>query len=342
LRDGAVRIIAGRWRGRPLRAPPGRETRPTADRVREAWMSALEPLLGGARVLDLFAGSGALGLEALSRGAAHVTFVERAGPALRALAENVHQLGAGAEVEIVRADALAYVQRLAERAFDVALADPPYGQGLAVRGMALGGARPSGCATGANERPYSPLWRHPAHLDPGEPMSDARAASTAIYPGSFDPFTNGHEDIVRRSLRFVDGVVVAVAHRATTVKRGVFPVAERVELIETIFADEPRVSVAAFEGLLVDFARTRSAPLIIRGLRAVSDFEYEFQMALMNRQLWPELETLFLAPDVNYSFLSASLVREIAELGGDIRGFVAPVVRERLLARVGRPASAGH
>ena len=158
----------------------------------------------------------------------------------------------------------------------------------------------------------------------------------AIYPGSFDPITRGHEDIVRRGLDIVDHVIVAVAHRATQEKRGVFGVAERIELIEQTFAGDERIEVAAFDGLLVDFARERKARLIFRGLRAVSDFEYEFQMALMNRQLWPEIETIFLAPDVRYSYLSASLVREIASLGGDIDDMVPPHVKQRLEAHFGR------
>ncbi|NIP79648.1 MAG: pantetheine-phosphate adenylyltransferase [Gemmatimonadetes bacterium] len=153
----------------------------------------------------------------------------------------------------------------------------------------------------------------------------------AIYPGSFDPITKGHEDIVRRTLDFCERVIVAVGHRATQPKQGLFAIDERVEMIEAVFRDEERVEVAAFSGLLVDFARERDVHLIVRGLRAVSDFEYEFQMALMNRDLNPEIETLFLAPDARYSYLSASLVREIASLGGDVEKFVAPVVKERLL-----------
>lgn len=152
----------------------------------------------------------------------------------------------------------------------------------------------------------------------------------AVYPGSFDPITRGHEDIVRRALGFVDRVIVAVAHRRTQPKTGLFDIDERVDLIRSVFASEPRVVATDFSGLLVDFARTNGVHLIIRGLRAVSDFEYEFQMALMNRQLYPEVETIFLAPDEHYSYLSASLVREIASLGGDIAQFVAPSVLSAL------------
>jgi pantetheine-phosphate adenylyltransferase len=152
----------------------------------------------------------------------------------------------------------------------------------------------------------------------------------AIYPGSFDPLTRGHEDIVRRALHFADRVIVAVAHRRTQRKTGLFDIPERVEMIRSVFADEPRVEAADFTGLLVDFAKKSNARIIIRGLRAVSDFEYEFQMAQMNRQLWNDVETVFLVPDTQYSYLSASLVREIASLGGDISEFVSPNVLERL------------
>lgn len=155
-------------------------------------------------------------------------------------------------------------------------------------------------------------------------------ARIAIYPGSFDPITCGHEDLARRALGFVDQLIVAVAHRATVKKQGLFEIEERVEMIRAVFADEPRVVVTDFQGLLVDFARKQGVRLIIRGLRAVSDFDYEFQLALMNRELWPDFETIFLAPDARYSFLSASMVREIASLGGDVTEFVAPVVRESL------------
>jgi len=159
----------------------------------------------------------------------------------------------------------------------------------------------------------------------------------AVYPGSFDPVTLGHEDIVRRALGFADRVLIAIAHHRTQPKPGLFTIAERLELIRTVYRDEPRVEVAQFDGLLVDFARGNGAKLIIRGLRAMSDFEYEFQMALMNRRLEPSLETVFLASDVQHTFLSASLVREIAGLGGDVSGFVSPIVLETLARKLDRP-----
>ena len=151
----------------------------------------------------------------------------------------------------------------------------------------------------------------------------------AIYPGSFDPITKGHEDVARRSLRLADRVIIAVAYTATQEKGSLFSVEQRLELIEEVFRDEERIECLSFQGLLVDLARKLEAQLVIRGLRAVSDFEYEFQMAQMNRELWSGVETVFLTPDQNYSFLSASLVREVARLGGDVAPFVSePVLRQ--------------
>ena len=154
--------------------------------------------------------------------------------------------------------------------------------------------------------------------------------SIAVYPGSFDPLTVGHDDLVQRSLRLVDHLIVAVAETATQGKAGLFSIEERVDLIREVYADEPRVEATSFSGLLVDFAQVREARLIVRGLRAVSDFEYEFQMALMNRSLWPEVEVLFMAPDSRHTFLSSSLVREVGRLGGDVTKFVNPLVKVRM------------
>ena len=163
-------------------------------------------------------------------------------------------------------------------------------------------------------------------------MSRARTAPLiGLYPGTFDPITRGHEDLIGRALRVVDSLVIAVT--ADTQKAPLFTVDERVALARAVITGEPRVKVEPFEGLTVEFARSRGASVILRGLRAVSDFEYEFQMALMNKHLAPEIEILFMAPDSTYSFLSSSLVREVARLGGDVEAFVAPSVAERLASR---------
>ncbi len=157
----------------------------------------------------------------------------------------------------------------------------------------------------------------------------------AVYPGSFDPLTLGHDDIIRRGLKLADRLVVAVAKTATQSKAALFTEEERVELIREVYESEPRIEVVGFSGLLVDFARDRKAPLIIRGLRAVADFEYEFQMALMNRSLWSEVEVIFMAPARDYTFVSSSLVREVARLGGDVSDFVPDTVLRRLESRFG-------
>lgn len=154
----------------------------------------------------------------------------------------------------------------------------------------------------------------------------------AVYPGTFDPFTRGHEDLVRRAARLFAHVVVGIAESHS--KRPLFPLAERVEIAQQLCADMPNVKVIGFDGLLMDFLRARNARVILRGLRAVSDFEYEFQMAGMNRCLHPDVETLFLTPGEQYMFISATMVREIASLGGDVSKFVHPLVVERLTARM--------
>jgi pantetheine-phosphate adenylyltransferase len=159
-----------------------------------------------------------------------------------------------------------------------------------------------------------------------------------LYPGTFDPLTNGHADLVRRAAVVFDRVIVAVA--GDTFKTPLFPLPLRVDLARRIFAEMQNVEVVGFRGLTVSFARERNIHLILRGLRAVSDFEFEFQLATMNRRVDPGLETVFLTPDEQYSFISSSLVREIARLGGDVSQFVHPIVAQALAERH-QPAEAG-
>lgn len=153
-----------------------------------------------------------------------------------------------------------------------------------------------------------------------------------VYPGTFDPMTLGHEDLMRRASRLFDKLILAVA--AGHHKRTMFNIDERLEIAQEIARPYGNVEVVAFRGLLRDFVVERAAHVVVRGLRAVSDFEYEFQMAGMNRQLMPEVETLFLTPSDQYQFISGTFVREIAMLGGDVSKFVAPSVLERLRERV--------
>jgi pantetheine-phosphate adenylyltransferase len=153
----------------------------------------------------------------------------------------------------------------------------------------------------------------------------------AVYPGTFDPLTRGHEDLVRRASSIFDTLVVGVADSRN--KKPFFTLEERLDIAHEVLGHYPNVQVMSFKGLLKDFVRTNNARVIVRGLRAVSDFEYEFQMAGMNRKLYPDVETLFLTPDENYMFVSATIVREIARFGGDVSKFVHPAVGARLSAR---------
>jgi pantetheine-phosphate adenylyltransferase len=150
----------------------------------------------------------------------------------------------------------------------------------------------------------------------------------AVYPGSFDPLTNGHVDLIRRGTRIFDRVLVAVL--LNTEKAPLFSVDERIEMIRAIFRRQAKVRVKAFSGLLVDFLRAERATVVVRGLRVVSDFEYEFQMALMNRKLDPEVETIFLTPKEELSYLSSRLVKEVHGLGGDVSSFVPSIVHRAL------------
>ncbi len=160
------------------------------------------------------------------------------------------------------------------------------------------------------------------------------AKNKVIYPGTFDPLTLGHEDLVRRAASVFDEVIVAVADSSS--KRPCFTPDERVAIAREVLAPYKNVTVMRFSGLLIEFAKSQGANVIMRGLRAVSDFEYEFQLAGMNRNLHPEIETLFLTPAERYLFISATLVREIAMLGGDVAKFVHPSVVERLKLKLGK------
>jgi len=159
----------------------------------------------------------------------------------------------------------------------------------------------------------------------------------AVYPGTFDPLTRGHEDLVRRASTLFDAVILAVAD--SRVKKPFFRLQERLEMAKQVLSGLKNVEVVGFSGLLIDFVREHQARVVLRGLRAVSDFEYEFQLAGMNRNLNPEMETIFLTPSEQHMFISATLVREIAMLGGDVSKFVHPIVRAKLAEKVEKMGS---
>jgi pantetheine-phosphate adenylyltransferase len=153
----------------------------------------------------------------------------------------------------------------------------------------------------------------------------------AIYPGTFDPLTNGHLDLISRGVKFVDELIVAILENEE--KHPLFSVAERVEMLTESTREFPNVSVATFDGLVIDFARARGAQIVLRGIRAISDYEYELQMALMNRRLAPEVETIFMMPAEKYSYVSSRLIKQVFHLGGSVQGLVPPIVIERLRER---------
>jgi pantetheine-phosphate adenylyltransferase len=162
-------------------------------------------------------------------------------------------------------------------------------------------------------------------------MTTSTQPRVAIYPGSFDPLTSGHVDIILRGSRIFDSIIVAIL--ANVEKTPLFTEKERIEIIQDVFKDAGNVKVETFNGLLVDYAKQKKASVLVRGLRAVSDFEYEFQMALMNRHLDPALETVFMMPAEQYTYISSRLIKEVFTLGGEITGLVPPIVEEKLRAK---------
>jgi pantetheine-phosphate adenylyltransferase/16S rRNA (guanine(966)-N(2))-methyltransferase RsmD len=360
----AMRVIAGTAKGRRLRAGRGMALRPTADKVKGALFNILESrfTLESAQVLDLFAGTGALGIEALSRGAAAVTFVEQAPASLQVLRENVRLCGFEERCRVLPiAVGRALAQLGREGAcFDGILLDPPYGQGLPERTLSLvvehGLLRPGAWLVAEQQvtEPLPPACG-PLRLTqsrrygntslalyvaeegmPNKP-SNVEPARRAVYAGSFDPFTNGHLDVVCRALEVFDQIIVAVAGGTSDPHkdRALFSAEERVAMIREALADPaPRATADSFTGLLVDYCERVDARAIIRGLRAVSDFEYEFQMAMMNRHLKPHIETFFMAAGETHFYTASRLVKEVASLGGEVRGLVPEAVYHRLLKKI--------
>src|SRR2546426_798196 len=256
-----MRIIGGTSRGRRLSGPRGAAIRPTADQVKGALFNILADRIVGARFLDLFAGTGNIGLEALSRGATQATFVESNPIACRLLEANVRRCGFERAAEVRPVPVSRFLKHTRGPAYDIVFLDPPY------------------------------------------ETQDAQ--------------------------RVLPSVVAANPQ-----KHPVLALDERVELVRLATKETPRVEVEPFHGLLVDFVRQRGAHAVIRGLRAVSDFELELQMALMNRNLDQSVETVFLMPSQEYIYLTSTIIKEVARLGGDLAGLVHPEIARRLVERL--------
>ena len=314
-------------------APVPKGVRPTADRVRESVFNALGQFFEGGEVLDLYAGTGSLGIEALSRGAEKAVFVEKDGRALGALRENLRRARFEDRAEVVRGDVQKVLAlMIAEsRVFNLIFADPPYRIARSEVGGVLSGSRAllapegrvvieSGEAPAGGVRSERGVTRRYGGTFVTILERSELTLIVAVCPGSFDPITAGHLDVIRRASRIFDHVIVAVG--ANLRKKARLSAVERARLIQKVTADLENVSVEVMEGLLVEFARSQDARVIVKGLRAVSDFESEFEQAQLNRTLYPELETVFIMASAEHSFLSSSAVREIASYGGDVRGLV--------------------
>lgn len=165
-------------------------------------------------------------------------------------------------------------------------------------------------------------------------LKENKLKKVAIFPGSFDPITNGHIDIIERCNHLFDEIIIAIAFNPD--KKGLFTLEERLEMIRNIYGDHKNIIIDSFEGLLVDYARKMGAKIIIRGLRAISDFEYEFQMALMNRRLDDKIETIFMMPHEKYSYVSSRLIKEVFQFGGSVQGLVPPIVENKLREKFGK------
>jgi pantetheine-phosphate adenylyltransferase len=344
--SGRLRITGGRLGRRLIAVPAAADRgllRPTSDRVREALFSSLGPLEGA--VLDVYAGSGALGFEALSRGATTMTAIEHDHRSMATLRDNARSLGVEDCLTTLVHDALHALGKLGE--FALVLADPPYAipvegplaEALAAR-VEAGGTlvierHKSSLASQTlatilgppDVRRYGDTVVHIYHRESNYPeanMTTRGKPSAAIYPGSFDPMTNGHVDIIQRGLQMFDRLIVAVANNPQ--KTHVFSIEERLALVQQSLGHLPGLEVAAFDGLVVEFARRSSVPVLLRGLRAVSDFEYEFQLAGMNRRLAPEIETAFIVTSEEAFYVASRLVREVASFGGDVSSMVPPPV----------------
>ena len=343
-----MRVITGIARGRKLVTLEGEEVvRPTTDRVKEAMFSIIQFDIPGKSVLDLFAGSGQLGIEALSRGAEKAVFVDKSAEAFSVVKQNLKTCGLSDKATVINSDSFGFLRSTAEK-FDIILIDPPYSRQMAETALSLvdGVLKDGGivmCETDYREdlpeevgdiKKFKEYKYSKTKLTTYKKEFGGVFLKTVICPGSFDPVTMGHLDIIRRSAKMFDKVIVVVMTNYHKKNNYAFTSEERVELLKRCTADMPNVDVDRYDGLLADYARRKEAVAIVKGLRAVSDFEYEFQQALTNKKLNNELETVFITTRAENMYLSSSVVKQVCELGGDISTFVPAEIREDIIKRI--------
>ncbi len=306
-----MRVITGTARGVPLKAPRGMDTRPTMDQVKEGIFSAIQFEVEGRTALDLFAGSGQLGIEALSRGAAHCTFVDKGREPVSVIRENLKKTRLEERAEVVQADYSSYL-KTCRRQFDLILLDPPYAEIFLETALKIISEIDILTNSGiiVCERPF-------------EKSLPDDIPGLARYR---------HLNIITRAARSFDRLIVCVMYNCE--KSPMFTPEERAELIRRVTADIPNVAVMHSDKLLADFAREQGSSIIIKGLRAVSDFEREFQMALMNHKLNPGLDTMFLTAEHQFMYLSSSAVKELARYDADVSDFLPAAIIPDFKARM--------
>ena len=329
-----MRVISGSARGRRLKELQGMDTRPTTDKVKESLFNIIQFEIEGRSVLDLFGGTGQLGIEALSRGAERCTFVDARREAAALIRENLKATGLEKAGRVVQGDAISFLSGCRER-FGVIFLDPPYQTQLLEQTLELVSKidilSEHGimiCESPAERElpPLAPPYEKGREYRYGRikltvyRRQGPETMKTAIYPGSFDPVTLGHLNIIKRAAQCFDRVIVCVM--VNSKKHGLFTPEERVELLERCTARFPNVEVDFSDELLAAYAKRRKAHVVVKGLRAVSDFEQEVQMAVINRKLNPRLETMFLASSDKYTYLSSTVVKEMARYGADLGEFV--------------------
>ena len=303
-----MRIIAGKGRSLPLKTIEGIDTRPTTDRIKETLFNMLQYEIADCRFLDLFAGSGQIGLEAVSRGAKEAVFVESGKKAAACIQDNINFTQFNDQCRLMQMDVMAAIRSLEGKGtFQIIFMDPPYNQEL--------------------EKDVLMLLSKSTLVDEDTVIIVEASLKTGFEYLEELGF-NGHVDMIERASKIVDELVVGVLNNSA--KNSLFSLDERVSMLKEITKDMPNVTVASFDGLLVDFMEKIDATIIVRGLRAVTDFEYELQIAQSNHRVNPKIDTVFLTTNVKYSYLSSTIVKEYASYGGDISHFVPPQFIERI------------